>query len=72
MKDKNKKGYMKIVLTLMFTFLFVFTCACLFINYKTGNEPSALIAAVFSFCTVEGGLGAWIKITKVKKKDIDI
>jgi hypothetical protein len=75
MKDKKKKSYMKIVMTLMFVFLFLFVCSCLFINFKTGNEPSALITAVFAFCTVEGGLGAWIKTTKVKnttsKKEIE-
>lgn len=64
----KKKSYMKVFLTIMFCFLFIFTCACLYISYKTSQEPSALIAAVFGFCTVEGGLGAWIKTTKVKNK----
>jgi hypothetical protein len=65
-KEKKKKSYMKIVMTLMFIFLLIFIGVCLFINFKTGNEPSTLITAVFTFCTVEGGLGAWIKTTKVK------
>lgn len=65
---KEKKSYMKIVMTLMFAFLLLFVCACLYITYKTSSEPSTLIASVFAFCTVEGGLGAWIKTTKVKNK----
>jgi phosphotransferase system glucose/maltose/N-acetylglucosamine-specific IIC component len=65
---KEKKSYMKTVMTFMFIFLFLFVCVCLYITYKTSSEPSALIASVFAFCTVEGGLGAWIKTTKVKQK----
>jgi hypothetical protein len=59
---------MKVILTIMFTFLFLFVCACLFITYKTGTEPSTLITSVFAFCGLEGGLSAWIKTTKVKQK----
>lgn len=53
----------------MFIYLIIFTFASLFITYKTGNEPTTLITCVFAFCGVEGGLSAWIKTTKVKKKD---
>lgn len=67
-KEKNKKGYMKIILTVMFLFLFLFTCACLYITYKTSSEPSTLIASVFAFCSIEGGLSAWIKTVKETKK----
>lgn len=62
-----KKGFfMKAILTIMLIFLLVFTSACLFITYKTGYEPSALIASVFAFCSVEGGLMAWIRTSKNK------
>lgn len=67
--NKEKRGYMKIVLTLMFIFLFFFVCACLLIAYKTSSEPSTLITCVFAFCSIEGGLGAWIKVTKEKNKN---
>jgi heme A synthase len=64
MKSGN---FMKRVLTGMFIFLILFTIACLFVQYKTSTEPSTLITSVFLFCSVEGGLGAWIKVTKEKK-----
>ena len=71
-RKKSNKGFMKKVLTGMFIFLVLFVIACLLIQYTTSTEPSTLITAVFAFCTVEGGLGAWIKITKEKetKKEV--
>jgi ABC-type transport system involved in multi-copper enzyme maturation permease subunit len=68
MKIIKKGKYIKVILVCMFTYLILFTCACLFITYKTGEEPSTLIMCVFAFCGVEGGMSAWIKITKEKKK----
>ncbi len=68
-KKKNNSKFTKIVLTGMFIYLILFTCACLYITYETGSEPETLIMCVFTFCGVEGGLSAWIKTTKVKKKD---
>jgi hypothetical protein len=66
----NKKGkYIKVILAFMFIFLILFTCACLYITYVKGIEPKVLITCVFAFCGVEGGLSAWIKTTKVKKKE---
>jgi hypothetical protein len=66
---KKKNGnYMKKILTGMFIFLVLFTCACLFIAYKTESEPKTLITCVFAFCSVEGGLSAWIKNCKDKRK----
>jgi len=65
----KKSRFIKIVLTIMFLYLLLFTCACLYITYKTGTEPKTLILCVFAFCGVEGGLSAWIKTTKEKKKD---
>jgi hypothetical protein len=66
---KHKKKFIKIILTGMFVYLLLFTCACLYITFKTGTEPQTLIMCVFAFCGVEGGLSAWIKTTKEKKKD---
>ena len=67
--SKSQSRYIKKVLTFMFIYLILFTSVCLFITFKTGNEPSTLILCVFAFCGVEGGLSAWIKTTKVKKSD---
>lgn len=53
--------FSKKILTSMFIFLAVFVLAVLFINYKTGSEPSTLVASVFAFCGVEGGCLALIK-----------
>lgn len=67
MKGLRKVKYIKVVLAGMFTYLILFTCACLYITYKTGSEPETLIMSVFAFCGIEGGLSAWIKVTKEKK-----
>lgn len=64
---KNGK-YMKVILVGMFLYLILFTIACLYITYKTSAEPKVLITSVFAFCGVEGGMSAWIKTTKEKKK----
>ncbi len=65
----KQSRYIKKILTFMFIYLILFTAACLYITYETGIEPRTLILCVFAFCGVEGGLSAWIKTTKVKKKD---
>lgn len=67
--SKSQNRYIKKILAVMFIYLILFTCACLFITYRTGSEPKTLILCVFAFCGVEGGLSAWIKTTKVKKSD---
>jgi len=58
--------FMKRTLVMMFVFLIVFSAIVLYINYSTGNEPDTLIMSVFTFCSVEGGVSAWIKVTKSK------
>jgi hypothetical protein len=68
---KKEKSYSKLILSLMLLFLLFFTCACLWITFKTGAEPSTLITCVFAFCGVEGGLTAWIKTVKVKNTKDD-
>ncbi|MFT4145562.1 MAG: hypothetical protein QM644_14000 [Mobilitalea sp.] len=69
MRHKKKSNYTKVILVGMFIYLILFTCACLYITYKTSVEPDTLILSVFAFCGIEGGLSAWIKITKVKNCD---
>jgi hypothetical protein len=64
----DKIGFSKVALICMLLFLAAFIAVCLFIIYRTGNEPSTLITCVFAFCGVEGGLMAWIKTVKVKSK----
>ena len=49
--------------------IILFTIACLFVQYKTGSEPSStLITLWFTFWTVEIVSLAGIKITKVIKE----
>lgn len=67
---KKKRNYIKVILTGMFVYLILFTIACLFITYKTEAEPKTLITCVFAFCSIEGGMSAWIRTTKEKKKSI--
>jgi hypothetical protein len=58
-------------MTAMLVFLALFVVAVLYISYKTGTEPSTLVASVFAFCGVEGGCLALIKsveTTSDKKK----
>jgi hypothetical protein len=62
-----KGQYMKRVITGMLIFLFIFSQEVIFIMWKTGSEPSTLIASIFGFCGVEGGLMAWIKKLKIKR-----
>jgi hypothetical protein len=52
----------------MLAFLIAFTVAVLWIVAHDHPEPSTLIAMVFGFCSVEGGLMAWIKNTNTKHK----
>lgn len=66
---KCKKGrFIKVIISCMLIYLLLFTCACLYISYTRGTEPQTLILCVFAFCGVEGGLSAWIRTTKEKKK----
>lgn len=58
--------FSKRVVTAMFALVILFTLAVLFIFYRTGSEPSTLIACVFAFVGVEGGALAWIRVTKEK------
>ncbi len=49
----------------------IFTVATLYVFLKVGSEPTALIAAWFTFTTGELWLLATIKKEKVKRSDID-
>lgn len=59
--------YSKKVLNYMLIILMLFVIGVLIVFWHTGSEPSTLVASVFAFCGVEGGLMAWIKTTKVRK-----
>ena len=66
MKTSNLVLFSSIVMIVLFT------AACLFIQYKTGSEPSStLITLWFTFWTVEIASLAGIKITKVIKERKD-
>lgn len=47
----------------------VFTLAVLYVFLKTGSEPSALVAAWFSFTTVELWSLSKIKRAKLEKEE---
>lgn len=51
----------------MFVFLVLFVVAVLVVFWHTSAEPSALVASVFAFCSIEGGILGLIKVTKEKK-----
>jgi flagellar basal body-associated protein FliL len=67
--EKQRIKFSKRLLIVMLIFLIVFTAMCLFINYKTGYEPSTLITAVFSFCSIEGGIMGFIKVFEPKESE---
>lgn len=63
----DKGLFMKRTLKFIFTFLFLFTVACLLLFWITGSEPSTLITCVFASCSLEGGALAMIKSIKIKE-----
>lgn len=62
-----KGKYSKVLVTLVIALNIGFTIAVLVVFRKTGAEPTALVAAWFSFTTGELWLMASIKKMKVKK-----
>lgn len=63
-----KKGsYSKFIVTLVVMLNVIFTAAVLYISLKGYNAPDSLIAAWFSFTTVELLSLAYIKNQKIKK-----
>lgn len=70
MKKKNRTS--KVIITALLVFLLIFTIVCLWLFHSTGEEPSALIGAVFVFCGGECGILGWIRTTKehqIKRKE---
>ncbi len=62
-----KKGvFSKLIVTFVILANVVFTAAVLYIYLKTKGEPTALIAAWFSFTTVE----LW-QLATIKKRKVD-
>ncbi|HEY9746684.1 MAG TPA: hypothetical protein V6C99_10755 [Oculatellaceae cyanobacterium] len=67
-KKKAEKGgrFSKFIVSLVILLNIAFTVAVLFIFYRIGVEPTALIAAWFGFTTAE----LWA-LAGIKKKEID-
>lgn len=63
--DKKGLGFIDIVLILMGIGAVSFVIAVLYIFSVTGDEPSTLVASVFTFLTAEAGI-CW-RITASKK-----
>jgi hypothetical protein len=59
--------FSKTIVALVIVLNFFFTVAVLFIFYRVGVEPTTLIAAWFSFTTVE----LWA-LAGIKKREIEI
>lgn len=57
--------FSKFIVSLVIVINIFFTSAVLFIFYRTGSEPMALIGAWFAFTTVE----LW-SLASIKKKEI--
>ena len=57
--------FSKFIVSLVIVINILFTLAVLFIFYRTGSEPMALIGAWFTFTTVE----LW-SLASIKKKEI--
>jgi hydrogenase-4 membrane subunit HyfE len=57
--------YSKVIVALVILLNVVFTAATLYVFLRTGNEPSALIAAWFAFTTGE----LWF-LAGIKKREI--
>ena len=64
----TKGAYSKIVVAFVIVANCIFAAACLYIFYKKGLEPIALIGAWFAFTTGELLLSAFIKKDKLKNE----
>ena len=62
-KQKKKGRFMKGIIIGVFLFLLVFISVVLWLFYKTGNEPSTLIASVFAVA-----VGEFSILGSIKKK----
>ena len=62
-KQKKKGRFMKGIIVGVFIFLLVFITVVLWLFYKTGSEPSTLIASVFAVA-----VGEFSILGSIKKK----
>jgi len=60
--------FSKVIVSLVILLNAAFTIAVLFIFYRVGTEPAALIGAWFSFTTIELWALAGIKKKEVEKQ----
>lgn len=65
----KKNLFSKVIVISVILLNVLFTLGILYLFIKTGSEPSALIAAWFSFTTVELWSLAGIKKAKEKKEN---
>lgn len=63
--------YSKLIVALVILLNTGFTGAVLYLFLRTGNEPTALIAAWFAFTTVELWALASIRKKKMEKETVD-
>lgn len=68
-KTKGKIKFSKKIVSLVIVMNILFTLAILFVFFRTGNEPTALVGAWFTFTTVELWSLSKIKRTEVKKDE---
>jgi hydrogenase-4 membrane subunit HyfE len=69
MMEKKKGRYSKFIITAVIVLNSLFTAAVLYVFLRVGSEPSALIAAWFTFTTGELLLLSNIKKSKIKKEN---
>lgn len=67
--EKKKGRYSKFIITAVIVLNSLFTAAVLYVSLRVGSEPSALIAAWFTFTTGELLLLSNIKKSKIKKEN---
>lgn len=65
-RNRVKGQYSKFIVSFVILLNIIFTAIVLFLFYRTGNEPSTMIGAWFSFTTVE----LW-SLSRIKKKKIE-
>ena len=66
-KTTKKRHFSKLIVALVVFMNISFTAAVLYVFFATGNEPTALVGAWFTFTTGELWMLSSIKKTKVKK-----
>ena len=67
-KKKKKQRFSKFIVALVVLMNIIFTVAVLYVFFKTGSEPVALVGAWFAFTTGELWMLSSIKKIKVKKE----